>query len=47
MTPSDFLCSICLPPFGAIEVRDTDQHELGLAGFMALLKKIGFPEFSL
>lgn len=29
---------------GAIEVRDADNRELGLAGFMSLLKKIGYPE---
>ncbi len=29
---------------GAIEVRDAGNCELGLAGFMDLLKKIGYPE---
>lgn len=29
---------------GALEVRDADDSELGLAGFMGLLKKIGYPE---
>ncbi|MCD6150885.1 MAG: SpoIIE family protein phosphatase [Deltaproteobacteria bacterium] len=29
---------------GAVEVRDAEHHELGLSGFMALLKKIGYPD---